>query len=142
MPSWCSCYSQVQQAIDDVQLFHRFLGHKSADALERLEEHEAPHVCAELSKVTLTQAIIFNRRRAGEMSKMSIKYFNERDKTALHEGIAAGLSNYEKKLFPPLTRVEVGKQGRKVFVYFLPDLISALLLVRNREACGVFMLIC
>ncbi|KAK0134660.1 hypothetical protein N1851_029728 [Merluccius polli] len=122
----------------DVQLFYQFLIQKAADAMERLEEHESPHVYAELSKATLTQVIIFNRHRAGEVSKMSIKSFNERDKTALHEDIAAGLSNYEKKLFPHLSRVEMCKQGRILSVLLPPDLINALmLLVRKREACGV-----
>ena len=110
----------------DVQLFYQFLIKKAADAMERLE---SPHVYAELSKAT---------HRAGEVSKVSIKSFNERDKTALHEDIAAGLSNYEKKLFPHLSRVEMCKQGRILSVLLPPDLINALmLLVRKREACGV-----
>lgn len=65
----------------DVQLLHQCLEKKSADAFENLKNQESSQAYAELTKVTLAQVIIFNRRRAGEVSKMTLECFMKRDQT-------------------------------------------------------------
>nr|XP_055075229.1 uncharacterized protein LOC129454679 [Misgurnus anguillicaudatus] len=123
----------------DVQLLHQCLEKKSADAFENLKNHESSQAYAELAKVTLAQVIIFNRRRAGEVSKMTLECFMKRDQTELHEDIALGLSPFEQKMSKHFSRVEImGKKGRKVAVLLSPDLVGAIqLLVDKRHSCEV-----
>ncbi|XP_073719998.1 uncharacterized protein [Misgurnus anguillicaudatus] len=123
----------------DVQLLHQCLEKKSADAFENLKNHESSQAYAELAKVTLAQVIIFNRRRAGEVSKMTLECFMKRDQTELHEDIALGLSPFEQKMSKHFSRVEImGKKGRKVAVLLSPDLVGAIqLLVDKRDSCEV-----
>lgn len=124
---------------EDVQLLHQYLEKKSADAFENLKQHESPQTYAELARVTLAQIIIFNRRRAGEVSKMTLDSFKRRDQAELHEDIAAGLTQFEQKLAKHFSRVEIiGKRGRKVAVLLNPEVLSAAaLIVDKRDACNV-----
>nr|XP_055041257.1 uncharacterized protein LOC129428912 isoform X2 [Misgurnus anguillicaudatus]XP_055041258.1 uncharacterized protein LOC129428912 isoform X2 [Misgurnus anguillicaudatus] len=123
----------------DVQLLHQCLEKKSAEAFENLKNHESSQAYAELAKVTLAQVIIFNRRRAGEVSKMTLECFMKRDQTELHEDIALGLSPFEQKMSKHFSRVEImGKKGRKVAVLLSHDLVGAIqLLVDKRDSCEV-----
>ncbi|KAL7846096.1 hypothetical protein AOLI_G00242880 [Acnodon oligacanthus] len=123
----------------DVQLLHKHLETTANAASENLKKAPSPQSYAKLAKTTLARIIVFNRRRAGEVSKMQLKSFQERDKTLLHEDVAAGLSPFEQKLCSHFCRVEIkGKRGRKVAVLLTPDMVDALtLLVSKRKACGV-----
>ncbi|XP_048855405.1 uncharacterized protein LOC125739885 [Brienomyrus brachyistius] len=124
---------------EDVKLLHRHLQKSANDAICSLKEAATPQSYAELAKVTLSQIIVFNRRRSGEVSKMRIQSFHERDQTDLHEDIAMGLSETEQKLCNYFSRIEfVGKRGRKVAVLLTPIMVDALsLLVSKRPECGV-----
>ncbi|XP_026063535.1 uncharacterized protein LOC113046779 isoform X1 [Carassius auratus] len=123
----------------DVQSLHQLLEKTADTAFQKLQETASPQSYAELAKATLTRIIVFNRRRAGEVSKMPLKAFNERDGTSLHEDVAMGLSKFEQKLCSHFSRVEIrGKRGRKVAVLLSPDMVDALmLLVSRRGTCGV-----
>lgn len=123
----------------DVQLFHQYLEKKSAEAVENLTKQESPQTYAELAKVTLAQIIIFNRRRAGEVSEMTLASFLKRDQTGLHEDVAVGLSAFEQKLVKHFSRVEImGKRGRRVAVLLNPEVVSAVtLLADKRNVCNV-----
>ncbi|KAL7846113.1 hypothetical protein AOLI_G00243050 [Acnodon oligacanthus] len=123
----------------DVQLLHKHLETTANAASENLKKAPSPQSYAKLAKTTLARIIVFNRRRAGEVSKMQLKSFQERDKTLLHEDVAVGLSPFEQKLCSHFCRVEIkGKRGRKVAVLLTPDMVDALtLLVSKRKACGV-----
>ncbi|XP_076829569.1 uncharacterized protein LOC143485412 isoform X2 [Brachyhypopomus gauderio] len=123
----------------DVQLLHKHLETTADAASENLKKTPSPQSYADLAKTTLARIIVFNRRRAGEVSKMHLKNFQERDKTLLHEDVAVGLSAFEQKLCSHFSRVEIkGKRGRKVAVLLTPDMVDALsLLVSKRNACGV-----
>lgn len=124
---------------EDVQLLHKHLEEKSAAAIADLKEHESPQAYAEVARVTLAQIILFNRRRAGEVSKMSLESFKKRDQTELHSDVAASLSPFEQKLAQHFSRVEIiGKRDRKVAVLLNPEAVSATtLLVEKRDACNV-----
>ncbi|XDV16124.1 hypothetical protein PO909_015963 [Leuciscus waleckii] len=123
----------------DVQCLHQFLEKTAHTAFLKLKETGSPQSYAELAKATLTKIIVFNRRRAGEVSKMPLKGFKERDSTSLHDDVAMGLSKFEQKLCSHFSRVEIrGKRGRKVAVLLSPDMVDALtLLVSKRSECGV-----
>ncbi|XP_043978900.1 uncharacterized protein LOC122834482 isoform X2 [Gambusia affinis] len=124
---------------EDVQSLHRYLKESGENAFSNLKDEVSPQNYAKLAKVTLAQVIVFNRRRAGEVSKMHLRGFQQRDDSKLHEDVAAGLSKVEKKLCSYFSRVEIiGKRGRKVAVLLSPDVVDALtLLVSKREQCGV-----
>lgn len=124
---------------EDVQILHQYLGKSAESALCDLNGRATMQTYAELAKVTLAQIIVFNRRRAGEVSKMGLKSFYERDNTKLHEDVAMGLSNMEQRLCNYFSRIEImGKRGRKVAVLLTPSMIDALsLLVGKRTECEV-----
>lgn len=124
---------------EDVQILHRYLDKSAEKAFCNLKEVATSQNYAQLAKVTLAQIIVFNRRRAGEVSKMRLKSFHERDNTKLHEDVAMGLSKTEQRLCNYFCRIEImGKRGRKVAVLLTPSMVDALsLLASNRTECGV-----
>ncbi|MEQ2259538.1 hypothetical protein XENORESO_013403, partial [Xenotaenia resolanae] len=124
---------------EDVQRLHQYLKKSGEDAFCNLKDKVSPQNYAELAKITLAQVIVFNRRRAGEVSKMHLRGFQQRDDTKLHEDIAIGLSEVEQKLCNYFSRVEIiGKRGRKVAILLSRDVVDALsLLVSKRDECGV-----
>ncbi len=123
----------------DVQLLHNHLKQAAKVAFDRLKETASPQSYADLAKATLVQAIVFNRRRAGEVSKMRLKNFTERDTSPLHDDVSLGLTKFEKKLCEHFSRVEIrGKRGRKVAVLLTPGMVESLnLLINNRVECDV-----
>ncbi|KAK1900435.1 N-lysine methyltransferase KMT5A-A [Dissostichus eleginoides] len=124
---------------EDVQILHRHLDKSAESAICNLKEEATPQNYAELAKVALAQIIVFNRRSTGEVSKMHLKHFNERDNAELHQDVAKGLSKTEQRLCNYFSRVEItGKRGRKVAVLLSPSMFDALsLLVSKRTECGV-----
>ncbi|XP_067310638.1 uncharacterized protein [Pseudorasbora parva] len=123
----------------DVQFLHTHLEQAAKATFDKLKKEASPQSYADLAKATLAQAIVFNRRRAGEVSKMRLKNFIERDKSPLHVDVSLGLTQFEKKLCKHFTRVEIrGKRGRKVAVLLTPQMVESLnLLVSRRIECGV-----
>ncbi|XP_059367604.1 uncharacterized protein LOC132106026 isoform X2 [Carassius carassius] len=123
----------------DVQLLHQYLEKKSIDAFESLKNHESSQTYAELVKVALAQVIIFNRCSAGEISKMTLECFKNRNQTELHEDIALGLSPFEQKMSKHFSRVEImDKKGRKVAILFNSELVRTIeIIVEKRDACEV-----
>nr|XP_055030542.1 uncharacterized protein LOC129419425 isoform X2 [Misgurnus anguillicaudatus] len=130
---------QIIPFTQDVKVLHAHLEKKRDKFLNKLKNCPSADSYAALAKVTLSQVILFNRRREGEVSRMLLSAFQSRDSSELHEDIAICLSEFERKLCKHFTRVEIrGKRGRKVPVLLKPSLISAMeLLVETREACGV-----
>lgn len=93
----------------------------------------------ELSQVTLTQLILFNRRREGEVSRMEVNTYLQRNKQTMQDEILESLSPFEKKLCENLTRVEIrGKRGRKVPVLFPTNVRESVeLLIKTRDKVGI-----
>nr|XP_055069419.1 uncharacterized protein LOC129450574 isoform X3 [Misgurnus anguillicaudatus] len=130
---------QIIPFTQDVKVLHAHLEKKRDKFLNKLKNCPSADSYAALAKVTLSQVILFNRRREGEVSRMLLSAFQSRDSSELHEDIAICLSEFERKLCKHFTRVEIrGKRGRKVPVLLKPSLVSAMeLLVETREVCGV-----
>ncbi|XP_029964810.1 uncharacterized protein LOC115400888 [Salarias fasciatus] len=124
---------------EDVRTLHQYLQKTTDSAAANLVGEATSKNYAELAKVTLAQIIVFNRRRAGEVSKMLLKSFEDRDRSKLHEDVALALSKLEQKLCNYFTRVEiVGKRERKVVILLTPCMVDALtLLTSKRKECGV-----
>lgn len=123
----------------DVQLLHTHLEKTSKSAFDKLKTTPCPQSYADLAKGTLAQIIIFNRRRAGEVSKMRLKNFIDRDTNPIHVDVSLGLTKFEKKLCEHFSRVEIkGKRGRKVAILLTLNMVESLnLLVGKRMKCGV-----
>ncbi|XP_076737381.1 uncharacterized protein LOC143415831 [Maylandia zebra] len=124
---------------EDVQRLHRHLEKTTEQALKDLEEHSSPKSYSELCKATMANVILFNRRRGGEISKMTLNGFQERDTSTLHKDVAIGLTKFELYLCQHFSRVELrGKRGRKVAVLLSPDMVNAITrLTEKRQDCGV-----
>ncbi|XP_017546233.1 uncharacterized protein LOC108423451 isoform X1 [Pygocentrus nattereri] len=121
--------------VQDVRVLHCYLEKTSQHALKELIEKPTAQSYADLSKVTLAQILMFNRRH-GEASQMTIKAFQERDKVQVPED---ALTEFEKEFFKHYCRIEVKQivEGQ-VAIILTPEMISALaLLIEKREQCGV-----
>ncbi|XP_027146576.1 uncharacterized protein LOC109142298 isoform X5 [Larimichthys crocea] len=92
-----------------------------------------------LAKLTLCEVIVFNRRREGEVSKMSLNDFMLRNTFASNPDLDLALTDVEKKLCKYFERVEIkGKRDKKVPVLLSPDMVSSIqMLVSYRRQCDV-----
>lgn len=93
----------------------------------------------ELAKITLCDVILFNRRREGEVSKMSLNGFTLRNTSSFHPVIELALSDLDKKLCKHFQRIEIrGKRGRKVPILLTPDMLTSMqLIVKTCRICDV-----
>lgn len=98
---------QLLPFAEDVKKMHQYLDCQSKAYQARLEEEQSMKHWAELAKVTLCQVILFNRRREGEVSKMSLNSFTLRDTSSTHPDVELALSDLEKSLCSHFQRIEV-----------------------------------
>ena len=91
-----------------------------------------------LQESTLCYAIIFNRRRSGEVSKMKLSDYYGLHSTD-HSAEELRMSVTERRLCQYFKRVEIiGKRGRLVPVLFTPQLTECVdLLVKTRDKVGL-----
>ncbi len=104
-----------------------------------LIDHPSQRSWSDLSQVTLAQLILFNRGYEGEVSRMEVTTYLQRNQSNMQDEILESLSPFEKKLCENLTRVEVrGKRGRNVPI-LLPAHVkeSVELLIKTREDAGI-----
>ncbi|XP_042276988.1 uncharacterized protein LOC121903728 isoform X1 [Thunnus maccoyii] len=108
-------------------------------AEKKLTEFPSAENYAALAKVILARTIIFNRRRAREVSAVSLTAFMSRKKSNLHDNFDISVSDLERTMCGFFTRIDIqGKCGGMVPVLLKPSFVSALeLLVNVRETCGV-----
>ncbi len=130
---------QLLPFAEDVKKMHQYLDRQCKEYQTKLEEEPTIKHWAELAKVTLCQVILFNRRREGEVSKMSLNAFILRDTSSTHPDVELSLSDLEKSLCKHFQRIEIrGKRGRKVPILLTPDMVTSMeLLVKTRRNCDV-----
>ncbi|XP_030607071.1 uncharacterized protein LOC115795355 [Archocentrus centrarchus] len=130
---------QLLPFTQDVLLLHQFLAAECAKCMKDVEEKPNNTNFGNLAKVTLTQVVLFNRKRQGEVSKMEVQAFTSRNCTELNPDIMMCLNELERKLAKYFDRVEIrGKRSRMVPVLLTPDMIIAMnLLMENRSKCQV-----
>lgn len=121
---------QLLPFIQDIQKLHCHLAVKQKQHLKDLQEHPSFTNWKELAKVTLFQVVLFNRRRAGEVSRMH----------CLHTYRRTHQKNREMSTWPSqhLNRSSVGilyrKRGRKVPILLIPSMRESLdALTESRE---------
>lgn len=124
---------------EDVKKMHMHLSSATKQYQEKLKLDKSQKNWSNLAQVTLCEVILFNRRRAGEVSKMKLNTYLLRNTSALHTDVADALSEVEQKLCQHFQRIEIrGKRDRKVPILLTPSMMDSMeLLVKNRQTCGV-----
>lgn len=130
---------QLLPFAEDVKKMHKHLKEQRKHFLPKLEKEPNKKNWAELAKITLCDVILFNRRREGEVSKMSLNAYTLRDTSSTHPDVELALSHFEKNLCKHFQRIEIkGKRGRKVPILLTPDMMASMdLLVKTRQSCDV-----
>ncbi|XP_051929371.1 uncharacterized protein LOC127605660 [Hippocampus zosterae] len=92
-----------------------------------------------LNESVLAQIIVFNKRREGEASRMTLETYQNASTNPVNQDIFETLSPLEKELSKLLTRIEVrGKRGRKVPVFFTERMKESIdVLIEKREDAGI-----
>lgn len=128
---------------EDVALLTKYLKERAAISAASLKKAqstgEIQNSWKELAKVTLTQMILFNRKRQGEISKLKLNDYASLKKGESHVLDVQTLSQFEQNLVNTMWRVEVvGKRGRTVPVLITDEVkCSVDEVVRRREAAGI-----
>ncbi len=130
---------QVLPFTQDVKLMNSYMENQQHSSERMLRISPTQENYAALAKVILALAITFNRRRAGEVSRMLLSAFMSRNKSVLHDDVAICLTPFERKMCEYFERVEIhGKRGRMVPVLLKPSMVTAMeLLAEMRESCSV-----
>ncbi|KAJ8365031.1 hypothetical protein SKAU_G00138620 [Synaphobranchus kaupii] len=88
-----------------------------------------------VNETVLAQVIIFNKRREGEASRVTLETYKEASTNPMNEDIYETLTDLEKEMSKLLTRIEVrGKRGRKTDKNFQIAKISKLLFAMEQDA--------
>lgn len=121
----------------DISLLNNYLNEKEEKLRKKVQNDTLiKEVWVSYAMVVLVQIILFNRRRSGETSKMTLDSLTESRYTS---EMVDMLSPLEKEVLKSLKRFEVrGKRGRKVPILLTARMERALLLLSTRrEAAGV-----
>lgn len=87
-----------------------------------------------LNEITLTQVMMFNRRRQGEISKMTTDDYSKRCLTQNNDYITDALSEFEKELCKKFKRLEIlGKKGNTVPVLLTTDMEESIDLLLSKR---------
>ena len=130
---------QLLPLTEDVKLLHSYLDEKEQHCRQELLKVPSAQTWSGLTKVTLAQIILFNRRREGEVSRMPLSAYTGRDTAGPNPDVSLALSELERRLCQHFQRIELrGKRGRKVAVLLTPAMKESLnLLAQKRKECGV-----
>lgn len=118
-------------------------GQANVEILGRTDEwsSECKAAYSELSEITLARMISFNRRRVGEVERISVAAYEKRKK---HDGHGSQLmdnwlSEVEKRMCSAFTRIEVtGKKGKTVPILVSPDMeVWIASLMKYRRSAGI-----
>ena len=124
----------------DIQHMHSYLDSETERSARELKEEPSPENHRRLAELVLTSIIMFNRRRQGEASLITVEAYQKASSANTHHPeITASLSKFENHLAKTLLRVVVrGKKGRGVPVLFTESMRANVdLLLQVREAAGV-----
>ena len=100
----------------DIKTLNEYLSEKATTLAKELKQNPCQNIWRQLAEVTLAQITLFNRRRGGEMERVTLQdYSRGMSNSDSQEEIMRSLSPLEVELLKSMSRVEVrGKRGRKV----------------------------
>ncbi|XP_008188106.1 uncharacterized protein LOC103310706 [Acyrthosiphon pisum] len=125
----------------DITLLHNFLLNQLEEVKSLIENKEINQETYKiLCQNLLTQIILLNRRRSGEVQRIKVIDYLNRSKNKLQEEIQKSLSEVEIKLSESFERFEIrGKRGRAVPVLLTGIMKQSIdLLLKIRNAASVF----
>uniref|UniRef100_A0A1A7YM80 Uncharacterized protein n=2 Tax=Iconisemion striatum TaxID=60296 RepID=A0A1A7YM80_9TELE len=125
--------------VEDVKRLHDHMENVHRDAEEKLKQSICSENYLALAKVVLAQVLVFNKRKAREVTSISLTAFRSRKKSDVLDDIDVSVSDLEKALCGFFSRVDIkGNYGRMLPVLLKPSFESAVeLLISVREQCGV-----
>jgi len=127
----------------DVKKLNSYLNNTSDDCLKKLSDTSHPCIVEEvwrrLAEVTLANIITFNRRRQGEVSKMTVEDYSKKTTVSLTSDSIAALSPMEQSLCKLFARIEIpGKRDRTVPILMHPRVQKAVdVLIQYRVSAGI-----
>lgn len=123
----------------DVMTLRNYLRMREDEAKEELTKELSLAAYKTLNETVLAQLIIFNKRREGEASRLSLDTYRTASKSPINMDIYETLSPLEKELSKLLTRIEIrGKRDRKVPVFLTERMKESIdLLIKRREEAGI-----
>lgn len=126
----------------DITLLNNFLSNQLQKVMNQIEQQKVinQQTYKILCQTLLSQIILLNRRRSGEVERIKIQDYLNRDKNKVQEEISKSLTAIEYKLSTSLVRFEIrGKRGRGVPVLLTPQMKISLDTILNiRDRCNVF----
>ncbi|XP_049324186.1 uncharacterized protein LOC125784483 [Astyanax mexicanus] len=123
----------------DVMILQEHLRKVEDEAKRELLDGINMSAYKDLTESLLSQVIVFNRRREGEASRLTLDMYMNANRTPVNGDIFQTLTPLEQELSKTLTRIEIrGKRGRKVPI-LLPDRTKASIdfLIEKRKEAGV-----
>lgn len=107
---------QVLPLTEDIVKLQEHLQKKTDLLVASLEKNFTKQAFDELNQITLTRLVLFNRRRAGETQRVTVKAFESKfGSSDTLKDVAESLSPVEKMLCATFSRIEIrGKKGRTV----------------------------
>ncbi|XP_022530932.2 uncharacterized protein LOC103040472 isoform X3 [Astyanax mexicanus] len=124
---------------EDVQKLHTFLSKTQDERMTQLSADPSTKYWSDLAKVCLTQVVLFNRSREGEVSSMTLTTFLSRDSADPPTDIDWALTEVEKQLCRHFYKIVIRPEGaRPVPILLTLKMLRALqLLAEKRDVCGV-----
>ena len=125
----------------DVVTLVKYLKAKISSLLQQMTDNPSCSTLHQLCEVTLARIIVFNKRRSGEVSRMTVDDYEHRPTwhAASAQDFRAVLSTLEKKLVDRMELMKiVGKRGSSAPVLLTPDMTSALnCMLLHRSQFGI-----
>ena len=134
---------KVLPLTEDISSMAKYLkeeGRKNLQILKsRSDSDVVDNAWNRLNEIALAKLILFNRRRQGEASKMTLQDYTKIKKPDWQKVVKDSLSDFEMELCRVMFRVEiVGKRERTVPLLIIPTMKTWLdTLISMRETCGV-----
>ncbi|KAM9765903.1 uncharacterized protein ACNS7B_003023 isoform 2-T2 [Menidia menidia] len=124
---------------EDVIALQNYLQKVEDEAKEELKKHPNTTAYKLLSECLLAQVIVFNKKREGEASRLTMETYIKADTGPVNKDIYETLSPVEQQMSHRLTRVVTrGKRGRKVPILLTERTKTSLdFLIEMRSEVGV-----
>lgn len=123
--------------LNDVKIFTEFLKQQAKDAYNTLNSEFSRQAWRTLSQTVLVQLTVFNRRRVGEVSRITFEMYQDREGTSPE--LLAGMSTLEKVFAEKYVAVKLlGKRERHLCVLVDIDQVQSIeLLLKYRVKANV-----
>lgn len=124
----------------DISILHTYLTSQLLNGINRIQSGEInKDVNKLICQTLLTQIIVLNRRRSGEVERIKIENYLNRKKNKIQEDIQKSLSAVENQLSKNLIRFEIrGKRGRGVPVLLTLEMQKAVeILIKMRISFNI-----